>query len=228
MLFQSGRLKDWKSTQVPLPLAPRKTMNDEKSPLLNGELTEQERAARATHLLDREAPPEYRGEWTARIAAPAHSASLGTASVVIFRLGSEWLALPAAVFQEVAEPSAIHAMPHRRNGALLGLVNVRGELLLCVALPAVLGLEKAAQSGATARTVYQRLLVVNKAGNRLAFPVDEVFGVHRFHPRELLEVPATLAKTASSYATGMLPWREKTVGCLDDEALFAALNRSFA
>ncbi len=183
--------------------------------------------ARAIHLLDREAPPDYQREWTARVAAPAQEATLETASVVIFRLGTEWLALPSGVFQEVAEPSVIHSVPHRRNGTLLGVVNVRGELLLCVALAGELGLEKSA-AVATGRTTYQRLLVVNKAGSRFAFPVDEVFGVFRFNPHEILDVPATLAPSATTYTMGLLPWNEKSVGLIDDTALFGSLNQSFS
>jgi chemotaxis-related protein WspD len=181
----------------------------------------------AAHLLDRESPEEYRREWTDRIASPVEAVEVGTASVMIFRLGSEWLAVRTGVFQEVAEPSAIHTVPHRRDGALLGLVNVRGELLLCTALSGVLGLQ-AAQTGATGRTIYERLLVVNKKGSRLTFLVDEVYGVHLYHPRELLEVPSTLSKAAKIYVARMLPWNNRTVGCIDDDTLFAALNGSFA
>jgi hypothetical protein len=58
---------------------------------------------------------------------------------MIFRLGTEWLALPASVFQEVAELGAIHSLPHRRSGLVVGLTNVRGgELLICFSLTKLL------------------------------------------------------------------------------------------
>ena len=179
-------------------------------------------------LLDRAAPEEYRREWTARIALPVEATIEGTVPVVIFRLGEEWLALPAPVFQEVSEPGVIRTLPHRRNSALLGLVNVRGELLLCAALDAVLGCAEGEATSAEGAARSRRLLVVGRQGTRLAFPVDEVHGVHRYHPRELLEVPTTLDKATSSYAIGILPWRGKTVGCLNEEALFTTLRRSFS
>ncbi len=182
---------------------------------------------RAKHLLDREMPADYRREWTQRVASPLRTLAVGTLSVVIFRLGSEWLALPAAVFQEVAQPMPVHAIPHRRGGNLLGLVNVRGELLLCVALASALRAGLGAQVAAS-RTVYARLLVVNKAGKRLAFPVDEVFGVVRYHPHELREAPATLSQGDETYITKLLPWRGKNVGLIDDEALLDVLDGSFA
>ena len=133
------------------------------------------------------------------------------------------------MFQEVAEPSPIHTLPHRRSGALHGLVSVRGELLICAALEGVLGLVRTAGvDPERTRATSGRLLVVNRDGSRLAFPVDEVYGVHRYHPREWNDVPATLDRAAATYTVGILPWQDKTVGCLDDELLFYTLNQSLS
>jgi chemotaxis-related protein WspD len=186
-------------------------------------------STRALHLLNRTPPEDYLREWTARIAAEKKTAEPGTNSVVIFRLGLEWLALPTRLFQEVAEHCTLHTVPHRRGGILAGLVNIRGELLLCASLGALLGLDQAMPAGSDKkRTVYARLLVANRAGNRLAFPVDEVHSVTRYHPRELKPLPATLANAAAPFTLGLLPWGERTVGCLDDELLFYKLDQSFA
>ena len=38
-----------------------------------------------------------------------------TQSVVIFRVGPEWFALPTSVIAEVAEHRVMHAVPHRRD-----------------------------------------------------------------------------------------------------------------
>ena len=183
--------------------------------------------AGALRLLDRESPEDYIREWTERIAQEKQTVETGTVSVAIFRIGVEWLALPTGIFQEVAEQCPVHTLPHRTGSAVAGLVNVRGELLVCVSLGKVLGL--ADESGATTKArIFKRLLVANRDGNRLAFPVDEVFGLHRYHPRELNAAPATLAQGKVSYTIGMLPWRDKTVGCLDDELLFYTLHKSFS
>ena len=117
-------------------------------------------------------------------------------------------------------------LPHHRGGILSGVVNVRGELLLCVSLEALLGLETAA--AAKKGSSLGRLLICNPRGGRLAFPVSEVHGVHRYRPGDLRDAPATLAKAAGIYITGVLPWKDKTVGCLDDELLFYALNKGLA
>ena len=61
---------------------------------------------------------------------------------------------------------------------------------------------------------------------RVVCPVDEVHGIHRFHPRELKDVPTTVAKATVTYSTALLPWRGHSVGMLDDQLLFYTLKRS--
>jgi chemotaxis-related protein WspD len=173
-----------------------------------------------SRLLDREVAEDYLREWSAHVAAEHKVVQAGTKSAVIFRIGAEWLALPTDMVQEVSEPCRIRTLPHHRSGILLGLVSVRGVLLLCVSLEAILGAEKASES----RTM-QRLLVCNPIGGRLAFPVSEIHSVYHYHPEDLRPPPATLAKAAGIYITGVLPWRDRTVGCLDGELLFYALDK---
>jgi chemotaxis-related protein WspD len=183
----------------------------------------------AARLLDRDLPQGYLDERTDIVSAQQRVVEPGVRSVVIFRLGLEWLSLSTGIFQEVAERNRLHKLPHHTSGVLSGLVNVRGELLLCVALDALLGLAKSPEENRPKeQTTKERLLVCNRGGDRLAFFVDEVHGVHLFHQRELKEVPATVAKAAATYTVGLLQWMDKTVGYLDDELLFYAFNKGFA
>ncbi len=186
-------------------------------------------SAAAAKLLDADLPAGHLDEWTRHFASERKVEETGTHSLVIFRIGAEWLALPTAVFKEVATMRAVHSLPHRRNGVVLGLANVRGALLVCVSLGDILGLEKAAPTKVDkARALHRRLLVISREGSRLVFPVDEVHGIHRCQPHELKEAPATVAKAAATYTKSVLGWRDKAVGCLDDRLLFSTLNRSLA
>jgi len=182
-------------------------------------------SAAAVLFLDRPLLPQCRREWTEHYAQPKRLVVSATCSALVFRISAEWLALPAQALQEVAEHRPVHSLPHRRRDIVLGLVNIRGELLICVTLGGLLGLEQAA-TGPSQRRVYDRLLVANWHGNRLAFPADEVSGVQRFQMPELKELPATLAKSNQRYTQGLLPWRGRTVGLLDAEHLFSTLDRS--
>jgi len=184
-------------------------------------------SASAAQLLNRPFPSSYRKEWTTHFAQEKQVATPAKTSGIIFRVGGEWLAMPTQAFQEVAEHRTMHTLPHRRRGVVLGIVNIRGELLICAALGKILGL------GTTTMvkphlTVFNRILVANWNGQRFAFPVDEVHGVHRFHSADLREPPATVARSGLNCTFGVFPWRNSTVGFLDPDALFAALNRNLS
>jgi len=183
-------------------------------------------AAAGLRLLDRQRPLDYQRYWTGYFAREKKSAAQARLSVVIFQIGGEWLALPTGVFQEVAEPRPIHTLPHRRNGVVLGLTNIRGQLLVCVSLARLLGIERRALPFSSVQS--QRLMVIESQGNSVAFPVDDVQGVHRFHLEELHPAPPTLTRSATSPTRSILPWKDRRVGCLDEETLFAALNRSLS
>jgi chemotaxis-related protein WspD len=181
-------------------------------------------SAAARTLLQRELPEGYLQDATVHFAQKKVLEEEDAQSVVIFRIGPEWMALPTIVFQEITDGCPLHSLPHHRGGALLGLANVRGELLLCASLAKLLGVEEdsAAKQGAASR----RMLVIRYKGWRLIFPVDEVFGIHRHTRQDLKKLPETVSKAENAYTKTAFAWRNLTVGCLDEELLFQALNRS--
>jgi chemotaxis-related protein WspD len=176
-------------------------------------------------LLDRPLPPEYRRACTEHFAQERKLSGPARQSALLFRINSEWLALPAPAFQEVAERRPVHSLPHRRQGIVLGLVNVRGELLICVSLAHLLGLASSPLRQ-TPHSPYHRLLVAKWDAHCFVFPADEVRGLLRFHTGELREPPATLTKSRLSYTQGVLYWQDRAVGLLDANLLFSSLDRS--
>jgi chemotaxis-related protein WspD len=186
-------------------------------------------SAAAAELLDSDLPANYLDEWTRHVAQEKPAAAGDTQSVVVFRIGSEWLALPTTVFKEIVSIRPVHSLPHRRNGVVLGLANIRGELLVCISLRQILRLDETAESKKEKfRTANARMLFIQHEGLRAVCPVDEVFGVHRFRPQELMPVPATLAKATTTYTKGVVSWRQGAIGLLDEVLLFYALNRGLA
>jgi chemotaxis-related protein WspD len=169
-------------------------------------------------LLDRELPAGYREEWTRRFAELKTAAAAKTESVVIFRVGAEVLALPTGVFQEVSERRLIRSLPLPRGDFILGLANVRGELLVCLSLEHLLGTQAGGASLAGRRAAYDRLMIARRHGFRLAFPVDKVFGVHHFQAQEILKA------AGPALTCGTLYWDGQAVGLLDAERLFGSLN----
>ncbi len=181
----------------------------------------------AAQLLDREIDDNYLAQSALEIRSVRQTAIRDTSSAVVFRIGAELLALPSDLVHEVGVVRPIHSLPHRRSGTVLGIANVRGALLICISLHVLLGIDKAPTTSSAPRTlVHQRLLVAGQEGERIVLPVDEVLGVHRYHPEQLGEAPATVSKSTTTYTRGTLPWRDKTVGLLDAQLLFYSINKS--
>lgn len=189
-------------------------------------------AARA--LLDAPPPHDALEQSTRHFANPTalieRSSNKDAAhSAIVFRLRSEWFALPTVLCLEVTDVRPIHSLPHRRSGSILGVANIRGELLVCISLTDILGLATQAESKQVRRgTVTPRLLVARREQGAVVFPVDEVQGVQRFYERDLAPTPATVAKAQAKYTKALLAVEQKTVGLIDDQLLFYTVERSLA
>jgi chemotaxis-related protein WspD len=184
-------------------------------------------AAAGQRLFQREMPAQYRDECTRAIAERDATAASDTRSLLIFRIGSEWLALDTQRAVEVVEPRPIHRVPHRSDRLLLGLANIRGELHLCMALGELLGIDARgddATSGTT--TAKQRLLVAEHNQNRWVFPVDEVEGVCRVAVDAVENLPHTVARSPRHYAQAIVSYKQRQVGVLAPQRLFDALERT--
>ena len=181
-------------------------------------------AAGAARLLDAEVSAEYLAAGARHYSQAKTETRAAARSAMVFRVAGEWLALPTGVFQEIAPPRPVHSLPHRRDALVAGLVNIRGELLVCVSLPAALGL--AAPGGPVPATA--RLAVVGRGADRFVFAADEIAGILRHDDQALAPVPATLAHAQASHTRGLLQWRGRPAGLLDEGLLFHTLNRGLA
>jgi chemotaxis-related protein WspD len=185
-------------------------------------------SAAASRLLDTEPSNDYIAAAGSHFARPQPAVQRNAQSVLVFRIGTEWLALPTKVVVAVANLRTIHSLPQRRN-TVLGVVNVHGELVVCVSLAHVLGLAvAAAPNGQKQRIEHGRLLVIRRDDLRAACPVDEVHGIHRFQPAELIEAPSTVFRAAGTYSKQVIQWGRHAVGLLDDQFLFYSFKRGLA
>jgi chemotaxis-related protein WspD len=183
-------------------------------------------ATAALALLDREPPAGTHAAWTAHFAAPLTVAAAETVPLFVFRVGADWLAMPAALVVEVAPERTVHALPHRRRGAVLGVVNVHGALVVCLSLADILGLD--APAAAAPRPFARgRMLLVRHGDVRAACPVDDVLGVQRVEAAALLETPAAVTG-ARACVTRVWMRRDDAVGVLDEGLLGQAMRRSIA
>lgn len=191
-------------------------------------------------LLERLPPGDYLAEWTAVLAETqrASGRSLLSAdgavvrsdhslSLMIFRLAEELFALPVSVLLEVSAPFVVHSIPHRSTPVFLGLVNIRGEIMLAASLKALLGLD-GQEAAARAATTSRRMAVASAPSGHWVFPIDEIFGIHLFDQADLKPPPVVNSQATTSYSAGVLQWRNRTVALLDPEPIFRALNTSVA
>ena len=173
-------------------------------------------AAAGQLLFQREPPAECVEEWTEALALADAPPDCDRVAVVVFRLGAEWLAIDVGFLAEVAPMRVVRRVPQRSNRLLLGLVNIRGELLLCVALAELLGIEVPTAPG-------ERLLIAGEAPRQWAFAVDEVAGVHRLGTQLMANTPSTVAHSHSPFSRGVFSWNSMRVGYLSAEKITAAL-----
>ncbi|APV40990.1 chemotaxis protein CheW [Pseudomonas frederiksbergensis] len=178
-------------------------------------------SAAATRLLDRYSlQQEDRGQ-----ASSTLESEVKTRSLLMFRLGEEWLALATRSLVEVAPLQAIHSLPHQRSRALLGVANVRGALVACLSLVELLGLDGASSAASGAR-VMPRMLIIAAHGGPVVVPVDEVDGIHAIDERVLEAASRSGTQASAKYTRGVLQFKGRSLRWLDEEQLLSAVTRS--
>ena len=177
-------------------------------------------------LLDREAPEGYEQEWTDVLASEKNIQEKNLKSIVVFRLGTEWLSLPVSMIGEITLIRDIFDLPHNHNKNLRGIVNIRGELIICMSLGYLIGVERPDDEWLKQDRSIQRLIMMREGSGYIVFPVSEVHGIARHHPDELNQAPDTIKKTSLSFIKGIIKWQDNNVGCIDEDALTAEILKN--
>lgn len=171
----------------------------------------------ARTMFGRPSEPEPAAEWQ-----PSGEAQSGLRPALAFRLGQQWLGMPPDLVAEVAARQSVRRLAHRTTGRLEGVVNVRGELHLCVALGELLGLGERGQADATARMI----LVRDADARVLAFRCEEVLGLQHFPKASLQAPPDTLPETLGECVEGLFPFRDAHLAMLKGEAVLDLLEQA--
>jgi len=179
-------------------------------------------SAAATRLLDRYALQQERHEHAMAVEADT---DVATRSLLMFRLGEEWLGIATRCLVEVAPLQPIHSLPHQRSRALLGVANVRGALVACLSLVELLGLDTSGTVVSGARVI-PRMLIIAAQGGPVVVPVDEVEGIHAIDERTLNAAAVSGPQASAKYTRGVLQWKGRSLRWLDEEQLLSAVTRS--
>ncbi|GAB4343275.1 MAG: chemotaxis protein CheW [Desulfobulbaceae bacterium] len=185
-------------------------------------------SAAGRRLLDRELPEDYIEEWTGSLARIKVEKEEDVNSAFVFRAGGEWLALPASLIQEVVDMGVIHSLPHRNSAILRGVVNIRGKLELCFSIGAILGIERYVREKEKGEKYVSpsRLIVAERDGERVVFPVSEIYGFFRYAEGMLQQLPVTVSGSKAAFTKGVLSVENFDVGLLDDAVLYDAFKRN--
>ena len=191
-------------------------------------------AGAARSFFDRRAPEGYLADWSRWLAELSDSGLHGdrseakgdnllsrseAVSVLIFRLGEEWLAFRTQTIVEVTLPRPVHRIPHRSNAIFAGIVSLQGQVQLCVSLHGVLGVTAA--PGSSSRLVVLRDI---ERAETWVFAADEVVGVRRVPRSQWRNVPSTLINPAVGFSQAVLSWNERSVGLLDEQRVFGVIR----
>ena len=183
--------------------------------------------AAAGDLLDRAPAPEYLAAWGRALQRTLFdSTALGDLAGLVFRLGEERYLLPTTCVREVHRPERVHRVPGRTGEVFRGIVCLRGELLLCADLHALLGAERGAVPAAAGVPTAVRSVVIEQGGARWAFEVDEVLDVRRYAAGKVAPPQVTVARAAVRFTDGLVDLGDGRAARLDPERLFAGLARS--
>ncbi|WET11944.1 MULTISPECIES: chemotaxis protein CheW [unclassified Pseudomonas] len=179
-------------------------------------------SAAATRLLDRYA---LQHDDRRPVAAAEAGEDILTRSLLIFRLGEEWLGIATRCLVEVAPLQPIHSLPHQRSRALLGVANVRGALVACLSLVELLGLDTTGH-GPPGGRIMPRMLIIAAQDGPVVVPVDEVEGIHAIDERTLTAASASGTQASGRFTQGVLQWKGRSLRWLDEAQLLSAVTRS--
>ncbi len=166
-------------------------------------------------------PAGYLSEWQEKISEEKTERKKGDVGVMVFRLGKEWLSLPAENLQEIVEERNIHKIPHNEGLHIRGIVNIGGEINTCYSLMSLLKIDEDVNKKEGG---LERLIVIVINGDRFVLPVCEVSGLARYSSNDLLQTPAALGKKMGTYLLGMFKIQKRQVAALNVEQIYRGLE----
>lgn len=181
-------------------------------------------------LLRTAAPEGYRSEWTRILAAEKSIKPDNVKAAFVFRTGNDWLGLPSHMIQEIVTMAKIHTIPNTRSKVLWGLVNIHGQLQICVSIGRVLGIKKRKRTEEELDPNYispERLVVVLQDHHLVAFPVSEVQGIVHYTTDMVKDPPVTISASKAVYTEGILQLDGKDISLLKNKPLFKTLTENF-
>jgi len=172
-------------------------------------------------LLDRELPESYTNDNTKVFNIATQDKCLDQTSHLIFRLGHEWHAIKTAILNEICEISEVHSIPHNKNSIVEGLVNIHGEMEICVSLAQLIIKQKPANNDIKTRS---RLVLIKLDSGKYAFKACEVMGIYPISTSKLLNPPSIITHADQQLTQSVFEFNDKPIGLINIPCLDTALT----
>ncbi|MBT3981230.1 MAG: chemotaxis protein CheW [Bacteriovoracaceae bacterium] len=108
-----------------------------------------------------------------------------------FKIGGDEFGIPVELVQEVIKPLPVTTVPLSQN-TIRGLINLRGQIVTCISLRNLFGLEEDLSAN------HMNIIVRGDEG-LFAFVVDEVTDIVELDKNNLELTPETLKQSLKSY-----------------------------
>jgi len=177
-------------------------------------------------LLNRQAPSGYADEWANILATDTSTKTNDSISAIVFRLGEEWLSLPVSLINEITLLKSIYDIPHIKDKKIRGMVNIRGELIICMSLGYLLGIEKPDSNFIEEERSINRLIMIRENNGYIVFPVSEISGIIYYDVESLAPAPDTIKNSKLNFMLGVTRHEDKTIGCIDQDDLLESIAGS--
>lgn len=177
-------------------------------------------------VLERNLTKNYERDWASVYSQDKQEHITKKESLTIFRIGDETMAIPTEYIMSINDIGNIHTIPHQNSNILRGLINLRGELKICISLGRLLGLNKAVKSIDTMHRIYNRMVEISKDGKEYIFVASEVLGVHQTTEKGHKDVPATISQSKGTFTKSLIEWKGIDVSYLDIELIFYNLDKN--
>ena len=140
---------------------------------------------------------------------------------IVFGLGAETYGIEIGLVHEIIRhqvPTAVPSAP----AAVLGLINLRSQILPVLSLRAIFGLPAVAVDASA------RIVLVGLDGSRVGLLVDEVFEVRTLAADTIQAPPAFASGEAGFHAVGIAQTARGIVVLLDIEDAVASVDLGLA
>ncbi len=149
-------------------------------------------------------------------------------SLLIFRICNEWFGIQTESLREVMNLCPIHSIQHHHCSFVEGIANIRGELVIVIALDRLFSVETTIKNEENISNIEKnRIIVVNSPRGPIAFCVDNISKICSYDADAIKPVPDTVKIDQLNYTLGIIKESEYSVTCLNVDVFLNSINNSF-